>query len=164
MTPERFLRTAIEPAGAELARAGVLDSAPARRFVLAIALQESGLRHRRQVSADGTESGPASGFAQFEKGGACAGLLSHRVAAPILRKLLEDYNVEPTSLSLWTAIQYQDIVAAGAARLLIHTLPQKLPSTEAEGWEQYLDGWRPGKPRADAWAANWATAGAAVGV
>lgn len=164
MTPERFLKTAIEPACAELAPAGVVDSALARRFMLAIALQESGLRHRRQLSSDGTESGPASGFFQFERGGGCTGVVTHRGVAPIARALLALYDVEPTTAAIWTAIQYQDIVAAACARLLIHTLPQKLPATADEGWTQYLDAWRPGKPHLENWAGHWATASAVVGI
>lgn len=155
MTPERFLRTAIKPACAELAAAGVIDSLAAHRFMLAIAMQESGLRHRRQVSADGSESGPASGFLQFEKNGGCKGVLLHRVTAPIIRTVCDNYNVIADPASLWEAIRYNDIVACCAARLLIHALPQKLPETATEAWKQYLDAWRPGKARVESWAGHW---------
>lgn len=164
MTPHRLLDTAIKPALAELAGRGIPDTLDARRFLLAIALQESGLRHRRQVSADGTESGPAVSFWQFEKGGGCKGVLTHRGVAPYARQACEDFDVEPTSAGLWTAMQFQDIVAATAARLLIYTLPSAMPITSAAGWAQYLDAWRPGKPHPDKWAANWDAATITVGL
>ncbi len=158
MKPSDLLSTAIIPALARLN----MDSIEARRFMLAIALQESGLKHRRQVSADGSENGPASSFWQFEKNGGCKGVLTHRTTAPIMRQVCDDFNVEPTALTLWEAMRYQDIVAACAARLLIFTLPTSLPKTAADGWAQYLDAWRPGKPHPATWAGHWATATAAV--
>lgn len=162
MTPERLLRTAIIPALAELAGAGIQDTIDARRFMLAIALQESGLRHRRQVTAGGEEAGPATSWWQFEKGGGCVGALTHRSVAPHMRKICGDFNIEPNALALWTAMQYQDVVAAAAARLLIYTLPGNLPSEAGPGWTQYLSAWRPGKPHVATWAGHWATADAVV--
>lgn len=158
MKPSDLLTTAIIPALTRLN----MDSIGARRFMLAIALQESGLTARRQRSADGTENGPASSFWQFEKNGGCRGVITHRATAPLIRKVCTDFNVEPNALALWEAMRYQDIVAASAARLLIYTLPDALPETAAEGWAQYLEAWRPGKPHPATWAGHWATADSAV--
>lgn len=158
MTPLRLLVNAIAPALAELSTGGIPDSPAARRLMLAIALQESGLEHRRQVSSDGEEDGPATSYWQFEKGGGCRGVLTHRVVAPHMRWVCGAYDVEPTERALWTAMQFNDIVAASAARLLVYTLPGQLPTTAAEGWAQYLEAWRPGKPHPKTWAAHWATA------
>lgn len=155
MTPHRLLQYAIIPALAELAPHGVAPGRSAERFLLAIALQESDLAHRRQVSPGGGETGPAASFWQFERGGGCAGVLRHPLAAPRMRAVCEDFNVEPTPLALWEAMRYNDIVAAAAARLLVFTLPGKLPETPAEGWAQYLDAWRPGKPHPSRWGACW---------
>lgn len=163
MTPLRLLNTAIIPALTELAAFGVSDSPDVRRFMLAIALQESKLKHRRQVSASGEETGAAAGYFQFEKNGGCRGALTHRVIAPHMRAVCEAYNVEPTALAMWEAIRYQDVVAAAAARLLIYTLPHKMPTTAADGWAQYIEAWRPGKPHLSSWAAHWATATLATG-
>lgn len=162
MTPDRLITSAIAPALTELAAQGVPDTLEARRFLLAIALQESALAHRRQVSAGGEEDGPASSFWQFEKGGGCRGVLTHAGVAPMMRKVCADYNVEPNAPALWEAMRYNDVVAAAAARLLIYTLPSKLPTTQQQGWEQYLAAWRPGKPHLERWAANWALAGRAA--
>jgi hypothetical protein len=158
MTPTDLLHTAIIPALTRLK----MDSSSARRFMLAIAMQESGLKHRRQVSADGSESGPAASYWQFEKGGGCKGVLEHRTASPFMRKVCDDFNVEPNALALWEAMRYQDIVAACAARLLVATLPSALPETAIDGWAQYVSAWRPGKPKPDTWANNWAIADAMV--
>lgn len=154
MTPYRLLKTAIIPALADLESAGIKDSFEARRFLLAIALQESGLKHRRQV-VGGSESGPAASFWQFEKSGGCRGVLCHKLTAPRMLALCENYRITPNEADLWEAMRYQDVVAAAAARLLIFTLPWALPSAAVDGWKQYLEAWRPGKPRPDTWTNNW---------
>ncbi len=164
MTPQRLLQTAIRTALDELVPLGIPSSPPAMRFLLAIALQESGLAHRRQVGVGGVENGPAASFWQFEQGGGCKGVLTHPSAAPKMRAICEAYNVEPTPAALWEAMRYQDVVAAVAARLLIFTLPQSLPTTADAGWQQYVAAWRPGKPHPERWADNWALASATVGV
>lgn len=158
MTPKRLISSAIEPALGELEQLGVPDTFEARRILLAIALQESGLNHRRQVVAGGAEAGPASSFWQFEQGGACKGVLTHPAVAAKMRALCDNYNVAPTTAGLWEAMRFNDVVAASAARLLLYTLPKPLPATAAQGWEQYLSAWRPGRPHPETWAANWAAA------
>lgn len=163
MNPIRLLKLAIVPALAELASYGIPDTLEARRFVLAIALQESGLAHRRQVGADGAETGPAASFWQFETGGGCKGVLSHPSTAKPMQRLCTDFDVAPTPQGLWEAMRYHDTIAAAAARLLIFTLPAKLPTTAAEGWAQYVAAWRPGKPRPQSWAGAWDLATLTVG-
>lgn len=162
MTPEKLLKTAIIPALSDLQDGGILDTKEARRFMLAIALQESGLKHRRQVVTGGKENGPAASFWQFEKGGGCVGVLTHRSAAKRMKDCCDAYNVEATPQGLWEAMRYQDIVAATAARLLIYTLPTSLPRTAEEGWRQYIAAWRPGKPHPQTWAGHWMTADIAL--
>lgn len=164
MTPERLLTLAIIPALQELQLCGISDTPEARRFVLAIALQESRLAHRRQVIAGAGETGPAASFWQFEQGGGCRGVLTHFLVAPCMRRMCIEFNVTPTPQGLWEAMRYQDVIAAIAARLLIYTLPDKLPTTPEQGWEQYIDVWRPGKPHPETWAQAWATATTTVGV
>jgi hypothetical protein len=162
VSPLRLLNLAIIPALAELSTCGIPDSPDARRFLLAIALQESGLAHRRQMSG-GTESGPAASFWQFEAGGGCKGVLTHPAAATKMRAFCDVFNVDQTPAGLWEAMRYHDIIAAIAARLLIYTLPSKLPATADEGWKQYLSAWRPGRPRPETWQANWDLASLTVG-
>lgn len=164
MTPHRLLRTGIDPALAELELQGIQATPEARRFLLAIALQESALLHRRQVVQGGGENGPASSFWQFEQGGGCKGVLGHRSSAARMVKVCSDFNVFATPEGLWTAMRYNDVVAAAAARLLIYTLPFALPTTADEGWKQYLSAWRPGKPHPEKWPANWDAASLSVGL
>ena len=163
MTPNRLLSTAIAPALQELHQCGIPDTPAARRFLLAIALQESALSHRRQVIAGKGEAGPAASFWQFESGGGCKGVLTHYQVADCMRRMCDHYNVAATPPGLWEAMRYQDIVAAIAARLLVYTLPDKLPTTPEAGWAQYVDAWRPGKPHPQTWANAWETATKTVG-
>lgn len=163
MTPQRLYQTAIRPALDELAQLGIPSSPQAARFLLAIALQESGLKHRRQVTAGGDELGAAASFWQFEQGGGCKGVLTHPAVAKLMMTICDAYNVRATTAALWETIRYQDIVAAAAARLLVYTLPTKLPETDLDGWKQYMAAWRPGKPKPDSWPAAWALASATVG-
>jgi len=125
-------------------------------------MQESGLRHRRQVSADGQESGPAVSWWQFERAGGCRGVLTHRVISPLMLRICDLYDIDASELGLWEAMRYQDVVAAAAARLLIYTLPSPLPASPEDGWNQYIQAWRPGKPRPETWGANWAIAESVV--
>lgn len=164
MTPKRLLNLAIIPALAGLEDQGIPDTLGARRIVLAIALQESGLMHRRQVVSGGAENGPAVSFWQFEQGGGCRGVLTHQASEERMRNACADHNVQDTPGGLWEAMRYHDIIAATAARLLVYTLPGKLPTTAAEGWAQYIDAWRPGKPHESKWPANWLLAGITVGL
>lgn len=158
MMPTLLLDTAIVPALTWLRMHDIPDKLDARRMMLAIALQESGLRHRRQVTASGTESGPAASFWQFEIGGGCTGMLTHPAAAPIMRAACAEFNVTPTPAGLWEAMRYNDVIAAIATRLMIYVLPSALPTTQEQGWQQYLAAWRPGKPKPDTWSTNWSAA------
>jgi len=161
MDAKRLLKTAIIPALIELEQYGIKNTLEARRLLLAIALQESGLKHRRQV-VNGEETGAASGYFQFEKGGGCAGVLAYPRLGTIMQNICSTYGIGQTAQELWTAIQFQDIVAAAAARILIYTLPNDLPKMPEDGWAQYVRAWRPGKPRPETWAGHWATATAEV--
>lgn len=164
MTPQRLLTTGIAPALAELETHGIPDSVDARRFLVAIALQESKILHRRQLVASGEENGPAASYWQFEPNGGCLGVLSHKSTARRMTRLCLDFNVTTTPRGLWEAMRYNDVVAAAAARLLIYTLPKPLPTTERDGWDQYISAWRPGKPHPKTWPANWHAATLAVGL
>lgn len=163
MEPKRLLKTAIMPALDELATMGIPSSPSAARFLLAIALQESGIAHRRQVGTGGVEIGPAVSYWQFELNGGCRGVLRHPSTAERMSNLCTEFNVQVMPGALWEAIRYQDILAAAAARLLIFTLPKALPDHADDGWEQYLSAWRPGKPKSATWADNWALATETVG-
>lgn len=150
MTPQTYLRCAIAPALSLLPPA--LDTPPARQMLLAIGLQESGLRHRQQVR------GPARGYLQFELGG-LQGVLKHdasrQLAASVVNAL--DY-ADMSPVELHQLLADNDTLCAAMGRLLLWTHRRALPVTEESGWEYYLALWRPGKPHAARWPACWAEA------
>ncbi len=147
MTLDEITRTAIDPALALLP--GHMDSPQARVMLLAIGLQESRFEHRRQMG-----NGPAKGFWQFEKGGGVKGCMTHHASKDHLAALCRARSVAFDASAIWNALETDDVLAAGLARLLLWTDPHKLPSLgDVDGaWEAYLRCWRPGKPHVRTWA------------
>lgn len=123
-----------------------IDVPEAKAMLFAISMQESRLDERRQIG------GPARGFWQFEFGGV-KGVLNHRASQPLIRSVLDrlDYDYAPDTS--YAAIEHNDVLAFTYARCLLWTLPNPLPGKNDpdEGWEQYIDAWRPGKPRRQTW-------------
>lgn len=160
MQPADFLSDVIVPALAILAElGGPAPSAAAERFMLAIALTESGpqLNARYQGSPNPT-SGPAKGWWQFEQNGSL-GVLTHRASATLAIAACEACRVVTHAAPATRALEGHDMLAAMFARLLILTEPRALPGNAKEGYEQYLNLWRPGKPQGfDRWGTNWNTA------
>lgn len=153
MTLNEITTAGINPALALLPAR--MNSPRARVLLLAIALQESELIHRRQMG-----NGPARGFWQFEQGGAVRGCVKHPASAPYLRELCNARNVAFDARAIWNAIEYDDVLAAGLARLLLFTDPRPLPrlGDRQAAWECYAWNWRPGKPHPEKWPANYAQA------
>lgn len=148
---------AIEPALSLLPAR--MDSSRARAMLLAIGLQESRFEYRRQMN-----NGPAKGFWQFERGGGVKGCLNHPASAPHLRTLCDARGVEFSAQAVWDAIEHDDVLAAGLARLLLWTDPRSLPEPDdVDGsWDLYLRTWRPGKPHFRTWAGFYMQAWEAV--
>lgn len=149
---DQVSRTALDPALAVLPKH--LDSDKARVLLLAIGLQESRLTMRRQML-----DGPARGLWQFEPGskaskGGVWGVYLHSQTMELLRVLCRSRSVGFEPRSIWTAIETDDVLAAGLARLLIWTDPKPLPAVDDEvgAWELYANRcWRPGKPHPETW-------------
>lgn len=138
-----------------------MNTPAARAMLLAIGLQESRFRHRRQIINGGSRPGPAAGFWQFERGGGVRGVMKHEAtrghAIAVLRSLRYDRLAEAVSFQMADihgAIENNDVLACAFARLLLWTLPDTLPGRGEQGraWAQYLDAWRPGKPHPATWA------------
>ncbi len=156
MQPEFYLRSAVVPALSLLPFA--MDTAAARAMMVAIPLQESGLKHRKQLAA-----GPARGYPQFELGldpngkavGGLSLLLKHANAGPLCAQVVNalDYG-DLSPRELHGAMTHNDVLAAAMTRLLLWTFPGPLPGPQEpeEGWHQYLSTWRPGKPHPEKWA------------
>lgn len=155
MTPEFYLRAAVVPALSLFPMD--MDTANARAMMVAIPLQESSLKFRKQL-----ENGPARGYPQFELGldgagravGGLSLLLKHAVAGPLCARVVDalDY-ADLTPRELHGAMTHNDVLAAAMTRALLLTFPGPLPGPQEpeEGWHQYLSCWRPGKPHPEKW-------------
>jgi hypothetical protein len=147
-----IVRQSIDPALATLPPG--MDTPQARVMLLATGLQESRFVHRRQVR------GPARGFWQFEEGGGVYGAMRHPASRDLLRSLCAQRQVPWTARAIWTAIEFDDVLAAGLARLLYWTDGKPLPAVDDRNaaWQLYLRTWRPGKPHPATWPALHAQA------
>ncbi|AFC85900.1 hypothetical protein [Frateuria aurantia] len=154
--PQVALASVIDPALEQLPRA--LDSDQAAVLLLAIAIQESGLRTRQQYG------GPAHGLFQFETGG-CSAVLGSPLSRPLLLPVLTQHGVSATPQAIYQALLTDDILAAKVARLLLWTDRRVLPALgDIEGaWKYYYRNWRPGGPRPDHWQVNYRIALTALG-
>lgn len=136
----------------------------ARALLLAIGLQESDFEHRQQLIGNHRNwwesiRGPATSFWQFEKIG-IQEVFRHPATRQHALRLIaklgypEDVNV------IHSAIKHNDLLAVGIARLAIYRTPYALPKQHEyeEAWRQYLQVWRPGKPKPDRWQMRYATA------
>lgn len=151
IAPRDFNTRILTPALALLPTA--MDSRDARVQLTATALQESKLAHRWQVvdPRQPQRKGPARGLLQFERGtrasrGGVWGVYLHDASRYWLPLLCRARGVEHAPTAIWQALEVDDILAAGVARLLLFTDPRRLPDagdTEG-GWKLYLRTWRPG--------------------
>lgn len=151
IAPRGALEHVIAPALATLPER--MNSPAAQVMLLAIALQESGLRARVQSGG-----GPARGLWQFERGGGCAGVLRHEASRDLAHSLCEEAGVEPNASALHTALMFDDLLSARMARLLLWTDPAPLPTDEFGGWRLYLRVWKPGTERPHDWPEHFASA------
>ncbi|MCF7771195.1 hypothetical protein [Achromobacter pulmonis] len=156
-----IVERAINPASALLPAR--MDTSAARVMLLAIGLQESRFEHRRQIG------GPARGFWQFEKGsrasrGGVWGVYLHAASKDQLAVLCKARSVACDPDAIYAALEYDDVLAAGVARLLLWTDPKTLPPVgDAEaGWALYLRTWRPGQPHPQTWSDLYRQAAAEV--
>jgi hypothetical protein len=158
----RLYREVYLPAYAEIAPAlGIPRSDTADRMLLAIAGQEADFRHRYQVLNSGAK-GPARGLWQFERMGGVEGVLTHERTRAKAIALCEQRGIPPRRDEVWPALEFDDALALGFARLLLWSDPRPLPNGPNAAWEYYLRNWRPGKPHPDRWPGNWSAATAAV--
>lgn len=160
MKPADFLTTIVTPALEQLhALGGPPVTTEAQRFIVAIAMQESGPQlNARYQGSPAASPGPARGWWQFEQGGGVTGVLNHATTKPLAAKICDHCAVVAQPAAAWRSLEGHDDLATMFARLLIMTEPRALPKSAAEGWSQYLNLWRPGKPHENTWAGNWQTA------
>lgn len=140
------------------------DSPASRAMLIAIALQESDFIHRRQLIGNHRHwwqsiNGPAVSFWQFERIG-IRGVLDHHTTGDLIRIVLNKLGYPDDLGTIYKAIIHNDILAVCFARLLLWQLPQALPNRgqSALGYRQYLQAWKPGRPRPDRWQSRFETA------
>jgi len=163
MTPRLLLDLVIKPTLLWLAPQR-WDGRDAWRMLIAIAMQETGLRHRDQLSRDGTagQVGPATGWWQLELGGGFRGVERHVATRDVLLQARKALALPERDEQRWASICWGDAYACLLARALLWTHADPLASAAADGWQQYLELWRPGKPHPEAWAGAWSAALSAV--
>lgn len=165
MLPDIFLEDIIDPGLHLLASiSGPQPTNNVRRFLLCIAMQESGPKlDARYQSSPSSNPGPARGWWQFEQGGGVAGVLQHATSKALAQDVCARLTIVPASEAVWRALEGNDMLSAAFARLLVLTDPKSVPSDESTGWDYYLRTWRPGKPHPETWPTNWKIASEAVG-
>ncbi|MFX7825112.1 hypothetical protein ABTK20_22185, partial [Acinetobacter baumannii] len=77
-------------------------------------------------------NGPARSFWQFELGtkesrGGVWGVYLHGASRPLLERLCAVLKVPFTPQAIYAAMEHNDILAAGVARLMLFTDAQRLP-------------------------------------
>lgn len=153
MTLDEITRTGIDPALQLLP--AKMDTPEARVMLLAIGLQESRFAYRFQkVAGRPYEKGPARSFWQGERGGGMVrGVRTHPESARHANMLYSARGVKADDTAIWNAIETDDVLAAGLARLLLWTDPYRLPELgdAQSAWELYMRTWRPGKPHRGTW-------------
>ena len=115
-------------------------------MLLAIGLQESRFRYRRQ------RGGPAKSYWQFEPAG-IGGALQHHASRPHALAVLDALDYPEYRDAIYEAIEDNDVLSCCFARLLLFTDPAPLPQIgqAAKSWSYYTRTWRPGRPRPDTW-------------
>ncbi|WP_153135190.1 hypothetical protein [Paraburkholderia agricolaris] len=156
------IRSAIAPALAILPPQ--MDTPQARVMLLSIGLQESRFIYRQQIG------GPARGFWQCEQGtektrGGVWGFYLHPASRYWLSVLCAARGVAFDPVAIYGALDRDDVLAAGVARLGLFTDPKALPAVGdvSESWALYQRVWRPGKPKPDTWPMLHAQAVASLG-
>ena len=150
-----------------------MTSHAAEAMLLAVGMQESRFRDRRQLvwrtDSDGRRSlvpaGPATGFWQFERIGV-AEVLRHGASRALARRVCEQLRYDPVDEErVHLALIDNDILAVVFARLALWRHPQRL-ALEHEpniGWAQYMRIWAPGSPHRHTWDGFWRAAWLFVG-
>src|SRR5262245_4805536 len=126
---------------------GIPVTDEARVMLMAIAGQEGDWQYRQQIG------GPAHSFWQFEEGGGGAGVLSHPASAEHIREVCDLIYVSCDTGTVYTAMEWNDRLAAAMARLLLYTDAAALPEVgDVQGaWDYYQRNWRPGAPHPETW-------------
>lgn len=93
------------------------------------------------------------------------GVLTHPASRDHAYRLCGGRGVDPVAAAVYPALEHDDVLAAGFARLLMWTDANRMPviGDAQGGWNLYARTWRPGKPHPQTWQALHAQAVAVVG-
>lgn len=129
-------------------------------LLFAIGLQESRFEHTHQIG------GPAHGWWQFEKNGACINVMTHRATKELAKKICAELHVPFTHSAIFAELETNVNLATCFARLELYTNPNPLPAIGKEhtAWDYYLRTWRPGHPHPKTWSEMyWRSVGFVTG-
>lgn len=136
-----------------------MKSLMATIILLCIGYQESMGVYRRQLG-----NGPARGLWQFERIGV-RDVMTRATSEKHARALCKALRVEFDELTIYNTLEFNDVLAAGFARLALWNDPKPLPEVPAEAFALYLRTWRPGaytngdevakKRLREKWLTNW---------
>ncbi|MEO5811539.1 MAG: hypothetical protein ABIU96_03885 [Rhodanobacter sp.] len=156
--PSTALTRIIDPALAMLP--AKLGGDAARVLLLAIALQESGLRRRMQPGEDA-----ARGLWPFAQDGVVRKLLMHPSTCDVAAALCACCGVDASAGGVYSCLVADDLLSCGFARLNLYTdaAPLPAPDNSMGAWACYVRVWTPDKPRPRDWVDNYATAMSALG-
>lgn len=149
---DTILHTAIDPAFKLLPTK--MDSDAARVMLLAIGLQESRFEYRFQKTSDPYTKGPARGFWQNERGGGVHGVMTCPATREYAMAVCKVQGVPFDDTLVHARLEFDDVLAAAIARLILWADPKALPTVDADhetAWQCYVRNWRPGKPRRETW-------------
>lgn len=140
------------------------NSIEARLLIGAIDMQETKFTTRRQIirwASDGKPVfGPAVSFGQFEQGGGIKGVMTHPASSYYAKELCRLRGIGIGARDVWVAMQTDDVLGYGFARLLLRTDPKPLPriGDVAAAYACYNELWRPGVKRPNDWPDSYAAA------
>ncbi|MDR3012719.1 MAG: M15 family metallopeptidase [Chitinispirillales bacterium] len=165
---KEILINVIDPALAELAEGGVRVTDAARGMLYAAGLQESNLTARFQAmpASSAVRKGEGRGLWQMRVDDVNRVLVGGSTRARA-ETAANGYAGSVNPHAVWATLEYDDILAAIFARLMLWPDPAALPeptgANERGAWDYYVRCWRPAPPRQQDWTANWRAAVEAVG-
>lgn len=157
MNPFTFIRLGIDPGFSLLPKR--MNTPKARALTMAICLQESELEARRQQP-----TGPARGFAQFERI-AVEEVLTNGLTESLAKAVCAELSIPATVADVHRALEFNDPLTVAFARLLLWRDPKPIPDQHQDGeaWRYYIRNWKPGKPRPEHWSGRFGVSHDLVG-